>query len=116
MTSLLNSYKQTSAMYSNIASVYGKIYDTKGEVIPWSQPEAGELSTALTTPGACVFRDMGKTIYLPAAKGPQTILRKIQLVPAGSRGIGDPSNDFYKGYIRLGNGADDAASPIVRIS
>ena len=126
MTSLLNNYKQTTAMYINVASVYNKIYDSNGGVATWSHPEAGDFSNALATAGASVFRDMGKTIYLPAnsaVTSQSTILRKVQLVPAGVNGTygtgGEVTNDFYTGYIRIGGqsygGGDGSPTPVARI-
>ena len=126
MTSLLNNYKQTTAMYINVASVYNQIYDSNGDIATWSHPVAGDFSNALATAGASVFRDMGKTIYLPAnsaVSSQSTILRKVQLVPAGANGTygtgGSISNDFYTGYIRIGGqsygGGDGAPTPVARI-
>jgi len=126
MTSLLNNYKQTTAMYINVASVYNKIYDSNGSIAPWAHPGAGDFSNALDTAGATVFRDMGKTIYLPASStvGSQsTILRKVQLVPAGANGTygtgGNVANDYYTGYIRIGGqsygGGDGVPTPVARI-
>ncbi|NBT47142.1 MAG: hypothetical protein EBT07_04890 [Actinobacteria bacterium] len=126
MTSLLNNYKQTTAMYINVASVYNQIYDSNGAVAQWASPSAGTLSNALTTAGATVFRDMGKTIYLPAsstASSQSTILRKVQLVPAGGLGYygtgGNVNNEFYTGYIRIGGqsygGGDGVPTPVARI-
>ena len=124
MTSLLNNYKQTTAMYINVASVYNKIYDSNGAIASWAHPGAGDFSNALATAGASVFRDMGKTIYLPAnstVSSQSTILRKVQLVPAGANyGTGgNVANDFYTGYIRIGGqsygGGDGVPTPVARI-
>ena len=126
MTSLLNNYKQTTAMYINVASVYNRIYDSNGVVAPWAAPPSGALSNALDTAGAAVFRDMGKTIYLPAqstASSQSTILRKVQLVPAGGLGYygtgGNTTNEFYTGYIRIGGqsygGGDGVPTAVARI-
>ena len=113
-------------MYINVASVYNKIYDSNGVIASWANPGAGDLSNALATAGASVFRDMGKTIYLPAnnvASSQSTILRKVQLVPAGANGTygtgGGIANDFYTGYIRIGGqsygGGDGTPTPVARI-
>ena len=71
-------------------------------------------SNGITTAGA-LFRDMGKTLYLPAptagsAVGAQsTILRKIKLVPSGANAYygtggaaGTVGTEFDTGYIHLG--------------
>lgn len=123
MTSLLNNYKQTTAMYINVASVHGRIYDSNGSVATWAHPGTGDFSNALATAGASVFRDMGKTIYLPAnstVSSQSTILRKVQLVPAAAYGTsGDVANDYYIGYIRIGGqsygGGDGFPTPVARI-
>ena len=126
MTSLLNNYKQTTAMYINVASVYNKIYDSNGAVANWANPGSGDFSNALSVAGASVFRDMGKTIYLPSnstLSSQSTILRKVQLVPAGANGTygtgGNTTNEFYTGYIRIGGqsygGGDGVPTPVARI-
>lgn len=110
-------------MYINVASVHGKIYDNNGAMAAWANPGEGQFSNALATAGASVFRDMGKTIYLPAnstASLQSTILRKVQLVPAAAYGTsGSVANDYYTGYIRIGGqsygGGDGVPTPVARI-
>jgi hypothetical protein len=98
-------------LYVNIAAIQSSIVDTNLSTVSWvtSLPIVGQLSTA----GAAVLRDMGKTVYLPspyagsAAIGSQsTVLRKVQLVsaaPAGYYGTGGAdANEYFTGYISLG--------------
>lgn len=72
------------------------------------------------TAGQCaigsLYRDMGKTIYVPSPNTPNalgsqsTIYRKVQLVPTSTFGLygtggaatGDNMGEFFTGYIPLG--------------
>jgi hypothetical protein len=102
-----------NALYVNIASASNLIYDATGTRVAWGTGTPA-LSNGITTAGA-LFRDMGKTLYLPApttasAVGAQsTILRKIQLVPSGANGYygtggaaGTVGTEFLTGYIQIG--------------
>jgi len=120
MTAYLNNYKQTTAMYINIATVIDKIYDEEGNTASWAQGTS-DISGALSTPGAAVFRDMGKIIYLPAGGACQsTILRKVQYVHGDCGTSGNTTNEYYTGYIRVGGqtygGGDGYATPVARIA
>ena len=99
-------------LYINIASVASTIVDANLSTCAWVTGK-----TALASAGQAVFRDLGKTVYLPdptngnASIGSQsTILRKVQWVPsgaAGSYGTGTQTptgttTEFYTGYIQLG--------------
>ena len=60
---------------------------------------------AVSTIGAVVLRDMGKTVYLPDSTLASTILRKVQLIPPPGTIIpegGGINCDYYTGYIRIG--------------
>ena len=116
MTSLQSAYAQipSNKLYVNIADARSNITDSNLS----TQFTTGAFNTALQTPGACILRDMGKTIYLPAPSavgtsavgGISTVLRKVQLVPsgaAGSFGTGGAISaggvpDAYTGYIQIG--------------
>jgi hypothetical protein len=102
-----------NALYVNIASASNLIYDATGARAAWATGTPA-LSNGITSAGA-LFRDMGKTLYLPApttasAVGAQsTILRKIQLVPSGANGYygtggasGTVGTEFLTGYIQIG--------------
>ena len=120
MSSVLAQKAQVPAnkLFINIAGVQSSIVDTNLSSVSW----VGNSFTvvgSLSTPGAAVFRDMGKTVYLPdpttasSANGQSTILRKVQYIPSGTNGVygtGGSSNasgaagvpEYYTGYIRLG--------------
>ena len=116
MSASRNSRQVTAnALYVNIAACQSSIYNETGARATWV-PTAGvgAASGALTAAGA-LFRDMGKTIYLPApttasAVGAQsTILRKVQYIPSGVLGYygtggasGTVGSEFFTGYIQLG--------------
>jgi len=104
-----------NALYVNIAACQSSIYDATGTRASWvTTAGVGAASGALTAAGA-LFRDMGKTVYLPApttasAVGAQsTILRKVQYIPSGALGYygtggasGTVGTEFFTGYIQLG--------------
>jgi len=116
MTSLQSAYSQipSNKLYVNIANANSTIVDANQSTIAFP---AG-INTLLSNAGACVLRDMGKTVYLPAPSqvgtsavgGISTILRKVQIVPSGalgSYGVGGTFTgagvpDAYTGYIPLG--------------
>jgi hypothetical protein len=112
MTSVGSGFSKvaTNALYVNIASVTTSIFNEDGTVAGWAN--AAPAATPLASAGQ-VFRDMGKTVYLPAPTTPNavamqsTILRKVQWIPQNSTadfygtGGGD-ANGFFTGYISLG--------------
>jgi hypothetical protein len=106
----------TNALYVNIAACQSSIFDMTGARANWvTAPGVGNAGGALTAAGA-VFRDMGKTVFLPNLGLPSgvahqsTILRKVQFVPQGNLGFygtggpssGDGTGEFFTGYISLG--------------
>ncbi len=109
-------------LYTNIASIASSIYDANLSTISWgtSVYGAGDLSTT----GAAVLRDMGKTVYLPTPGGASqsTVLRKIQIVPAnGYYGTGGADADNYlTGYVQIGGqtygGGNGTISKVVRLN
>ena len=130
MSSLQTTRKQISAnaLYINVAPIQSTIVDTLLNPVTWVT-QVG----ALSTPGAVILRDMGKTVYVANAPGlvsQSTILRKVQLVPSGAQGSygtgagagnaapGGPQ-EYYTGYIRLGGqtygGGDGLATAVARI-
>lgn len=130
MSSLQTTRKQISAnaLYINVGPIQSTIVDTGLSTVSWVT-QVG----ALSTPGAVILRDMGKTVYVANAAGlsyQSTILRKVQLVPSGSHGTygtgagsgnaapGGPQ-EYYTGYIRLGGqtygGGDGFATAVARI-
>jgi len=138
MTSLQSRYEQipSNKLYVNVAGIQSTITDSNLSSVAWVTG-VGALSTA----GACILRDMGKTIYLPsptqvpvtAAGGISTVLRKVQLVPSGSRGSygtggagtnvsgsGGAIPDYYTGYIQLGGltygGGNGTAARVARLN
>jgi hypothetical protein len=116
MTSLQSAYSQipSNKLYVNFLDARSNITDSNLSTLFTTGP----FATALQTPGACILRDMGKTIYLPAPSavgtsavgGISTVLRKVQLVPsgaAGSYGTGGGISvggvpDAFTGYIQIG--------------
>ena len=119
-------------LYINITGIQSSIVDTNLSSVAWVT-QVGALSTA----GAALFRDMGKTVYLPdptslsSANGQSTILRKVQYVPTGANGVygtGGSANanaaagvpEYYTGYIRLGGqtfgGGDGFPSGCARLN
>jgi hypothetical protein len=100
-----------NALYTNIVASQSSIFAADGLTKSTWVVNVGALSTA----GAALFRDMGKTVYVPdptvpAAVGSQsTILRKVQLV-TGYYGTGaanggaapGAAGEYFTGYIKLG--------------
>jgi hypothetical protein len=138
MTSLQSHYDQlpSNKLYVNIGAIQSTITDSNLSSVTWVT-SVGALSTA----GACILRDMGKTIYLPspsvvpvgAVGGISTVLRKVQLVPSGARGSygtggggtnvsgsGGAVPDYYTGYIQLGGltygGGNGTAARVARLN
>jgi hypothetical protein len=136
MSSFARGSDQMSAnkLYINIASMVDGIYDASGNVLDWSNGETMDLSTT----GAVLLRDMGKTVYLPSSTTPtaigaqSTILRKVQLVPSGIHGYygtgaaasgtgsAGASGEYYTGYISLGGltygGGNGVPSKVARLN
>jgi len=138
MTSLQSAYNQlpSNKLYVNIGAIQSTITDSNLSSVAWVTGVG-----ALSTPGACILRDMGKTIYLPsptqvpvsAAGGISTVLRKVQLVPSGAlgsygtggagtnvSGSGGAVPDYYTGYIQLGGltygGGNGTAARVARLN
>jgi hypothetical protein len=138
MTSLQSAYNQlpSNKLYVNIGAIQSTITDSNLSSVAWVTGVG-----ALSTPGACILRDMGKTIYLPsptqvpvsAVGGISTVLRKVQLVPSGARGSygtggagtnesgsGGAIPDYYTGYIQLGGltygGGNGTSANVARLN
>jgi hypothetical protein len=129
--SIARDFSQVPAnkLYINIASVASTIVDNNLSTCAWV---TGRLTSA--SAGTYVFRDLGKTVYLPdptvgnASIGAQsTILRKVQWVPSGTQGsygtggaAGTPPTEFFTGYIQLGGqtygGGNGVATAVVRLN
>ena len=136
MTSVNATYAQIPAnkLYVNIASVISTIVDSNNNPVPWAASPTA--SGVLQAAGAALFRDMGRTVYLPnptvaTSVGSQsTILRRVQFVTpstAGAYGTGDSilsvsgsDTDYYCGYIRLGGqtygGGGAGFTPVARLN
>jgi hypothetical protein len=109
MTSVDRAPRQVpaNALYTNIRDVRSSIFTAAGVAVTWTGDSAG-IAGQLSTLGGALFRDMGKTVYLPdptvpSANGSQsTIMRKVQFV-TGYFGTGNSAtSDYYTGYIKLG--------------
>jgi hypothetical protein len=142
MTSLQSRYDQlpSNKLYVNIGAIQSTITDSNLSTVAWVTG-VGALSTA----GACILRDMGKTIYLPsptqvpvsAVGGISTVLRKVQLIPSGTAsggggaygtggrgtnvsGSGGAIPDYYTGYIQLGGltygGGNGTSARVARLN
>jgi len=140
MTSVQASYSQsaTNKLYTNLVGCQSSIFTSTGTtVVAWVN-SVGALSTA----GNAVFRDLGKTLYLPsptavpvgAVPGISTVLRKVQLVPCGGTAFAGTQGtygtggtnagsdvDYFTGYIQLnalqqGGGGNGAAVKFVRLN
>lgn len=116
MTSLQSAYSQipSNKLYVNFINASSNITDSNLS----TQFLTGPVATALATPGLCILRDMGKTIYLPspsavpvsAAGGISTVLRKVQIIPSGvdgyygvgGAGTSNGVTDYFTGYIQIG--------------
>ena len=141
MTSLQSRYDQipSNKLYVNLAAIQSSITDSNLSSVSWvtNAGALGQLSTA----GAAILRDMGKTIYLPSpsvtatsTRGSiSTVLRKVQLVPSGAAGTygtggagtnrngsGGAVPDYYTGYIQLGGltygGGNGTAARVARLN
>jgi hypothetical protein len=148
MTSIGSGYAQvpSNKLYVNIGPVYfSSIYTSSFTTPTWltgttatgiTGTYTSTISSVLNTAGSAIFRDLGKTIYLPsptitpvgAVPGISTVLRKVQLVPAGTLGtfgVGGPASgldsDYFTGYIQLGGlqqggGGNGMISKFVRLN
>jgi hypothetical protein len=90
-------------LYVNIADIRTSIVDENLSTVSWA---SNSLAGGLSTVGAAVLRDMGKTVYLPlgsTAASVSTVLRKVQLVAPAVGGVASNAQDeYYTGYIQLG--------------
>jgi hypothetical protein len=120
MTSVERGPRQipVNALYTNIVAVQSSIFDATGLARAGWVTNTNNNVGALSTVGAAIFRDMGKTIYVPDPTVPtsvgsqSTILRKVQLVTgyygtgangtAGVAGAPGTTTEYYTGYIKLG--------------
>jgi len=140
MTSLQSRYDQlpSNKLYVNLASLTSSITDSNLSTVSWATAAAANYPALglISTAGAAVLRDMGKTIYLPsptrvpvsAVGGVSTVLRKVQLVPSGalgSYGTGGSYSagavpDYFTGYIQLGGltygGGNGSAARVARLN
>jgi hypothetical protein len=116
---------QAGALYTNVKDVRAAILNADGTGPAAWVAAGGAPSTLLIAAGAGVFRDMGKTVYIPdptvvGSSAPSTILRKIQLVPQGAAqtgtGVGsEAAGTYYTGYFRVG-AVDGLTGGLVRIA
>jgi hypothetical protein len=103
-----------NALYTNISDCRSSIYTASGTLATWTGQAS--ISTNMSSIGGCLFRDMGKTLYIPDLTAPatvgsqSTIMRKVQLV-TGYYGTGAASSgtaaagrsgEYFTGYIKLG--------------
>ena len=118
MSSVLAAPAQIPAnkLYVNFLPAASTITDANGNLVSWLTVGSGNTNWPalgqVSTPGAAILRDMGKTVYgpnpnVPSAIGSQsTIYRKVQLVTQGANGYygtGSDSNlSYLTGYISLG--------------
>jgi len=140
MTSVTSGYEviPSNKLYVNIGNVSAQVYTSSLGVPTWIgvQTATSTISTVLGTAGSAIFRDMGKTLYVPtpnptpvgAVAGISTVLRKVQLVPVstlGTFGVGGPASgldtDYFTGYIQLGGlqqggGGNGAPTRFVRLN
>lgn len=140
MTSIGSGYAQVQSqkLYLNLSNAQASVFTSSLGVPTWisGQLATSTISTALGTTGAAIFRDLGKTLYLPsptntpvgAVPGISTVLRKVQLIPFGANGTfgtGGPASgidtDYYTGYIQLsglqqGGGGNGAPVKFVRLN
>jgi hypothetical protein len=134
MSSAVRSVSQVPAnkLYINIADVRSTIYSAVtvdgATKAAWVNDE--DVNTDLGAAGQAVFRDMGKTVYLPSlyagsSLGTQsTILRKVQMVRPGDDGDNGTAQSsdstYYTGYIALGGqsygGGNGVATPVARLN
>lgn len=111
MSSIPSRPAQTNAIYINIAPIQSSIINEDLSNVSWV---AG--LGALSTPGAAVLRDMGKTVYVPdlaTGAAPSTILRSVQYIPRGAT-TATTIPAYYTGYIRIGS-VDGFPSGVARI-
>ena len=140
MTSVTSAYDQvpSNKLYVNLSNAQSFLYTSSFGVPTWisGQGATSTVSTVLATTGAAIFRDMGKTLYVPsptqvpvgAVPGISTVLRKVQLIPTGTMGtygVGGPASgldtDYYTAYIQLGGlqqggGGNGAPVKFVRLN
>jgi len=101
MTSFVSSkaYIPSNKLYINVSPIQSTIVDLCLNPVAWVCDVP-----AVSTIGAVVLRDMGKTVYLPDSTVASTILRKVQLIPPSGTTIPDGgiASDYFTGYIRVG--------------
>lgn len=137
MTSIGSGYAQVppNKLYVNIAACQSSIFNSTGSTkAAWVADS--DVTAVLAVAGSAVFRDLGKTLYLPsptqvpvgAVPGISTVFRKVQWVPPapfgtfGTGGANAGTNlDYYTGYIQLsalqqGGGGNGAPVTIVRLN
>ncbi len=109
MSSELRAPAQVPAnkLYVNIAAIQSSIFLADGTNRPtWLADSFSTINGGLSTLGAAVLRDMGKTVYLPASSTSalrSSVLRKVQLVtPASVSGPAGVDGEFCTGYIEIG--------------
>ena len=137
MTSVTSGYAQvpSNKLYVNIAACQSSIFTSTGTTkAAWVTNVSAAVQ--LATAGSAIFRDLGKTLYLPSptatpvsgAGGISTVFRKVQLIPAftaGTFGTGGANAgsevDYFTGYIQLGalqqgGGGNGSPVTIVRLN
>lgn len=115
-------------LYINTGMIQSSIYDGTSNLTRAAWVENLNPLT-LSTAGAAVLRDMGKSVYLPGVAGASqsTVLRKIQLVPSGLLGTygtggasGTEGTEFFTGYISIGGqtfgGGDGTPAAVARLN
>lgn len=106
MTSFISQKKQTNTMYVNTGPVQSSILTANLSTVAWASLESLPY---LSTAGAVLLRDMGKTLYIPDPKDPSSsnniILKKVQLITDFNTktAMYGESADYYTGYIRIGS-------------
>ncbi len=112
----------TNKLYINAGDLRSTIYDANSSTLSGTSGWVSTFAGALSTSFSAVFRDMGKTVYIPAGSvgaSVSSVLRKVQLVTNSGVGTGDDgTGGYYTGYIQLGGvtyggglGLTNAGSP-----
>lgn len=115
-------------LYTIIDGIQSSIYDANLSSCTWTTTNTTIRDLLTRSTIGAVFRDMGKTVYLPAPGGASqsTVLRKVQLVaPTGQGYYGTggadagSATDYFTGYVEIGGqtyGGGVGAAKIVRIN
>ena len=124
MSSVSASGRQRSSdggYYIPLANIVGKVYaytpvDGQASFTPatWASLGYGRYTSSLSTAGAGVLRDMGKTVVSASRT-----FRKVQLVVssystfgvAGAQGT-TPNEDYLSGYVELGFEGPGSFTPL----